>query len=87
MRRVPGMTGGGGRPQVRVGAVMAARQFIDAYEADQLDQIKPLIPSLLDQIFKLMQEVCPPAATARAPCPAPRVLERPLSPGQHQGCS
>jgi len=42
---------------VRVGAVMAARQFIDAYDTDEVDQIKPLIPSLLDEIFKLMQEV------------------------------
>lgn len=50
--------------QVRVDAVMAARSFIDAYSEDAVEEIKGLVPALLDQIFKLMAEVRP-----RSPAP------------------
>lgn len=42
---------------VRVGAVMSARFFIDAYDSDNLHAVKSLIPTLLDKVFKLMTEV------------------------------
>ncbi len=36
---------------------MATRAYIDSYSAESVDEIKGLIPALLDQIFKLMAEV------------------------------
>ena len=38
-------------------AVAALRNLVDAFHADDLSNIKPLIPSLLNQLFALMQEV------------------------------
>ena len=38
-------------------AVVALRNFIDKYDAEDLQQVKPLIPQLLDVFFQLMQEV------------------------------
>ena len=43
--------------QVRVDAVAALRNLMDAYGEDHLDEIKPHIPNLLDQLFRLMAEV------------------------------
>lgn len=43
--------------QVRVDAVVALRQIVDAYSEDHLDEMKPHLPVLLDQLFKLMAEV------------------------------
>ena len=43
--------------QVRVDAVVALRSFIDAFDTEGLQQVKPLIPQLLDVFFQLMQEV------------------------------
>ena len=43
--------------QVRVDAVAALRNLVDAFHADDLPSIKPLIPSLLNQLFALMAEV------------------------------
>ncbi|GJP29120.1 hypothetical protein CLOM_g11308 [Closterium sp. NIES-68] len=40
---------------VRVDAVVALRSFVDACE--DLDQLRPIIPHLLDDFFKLMHEV------------------------------
>ncbi|CAI5517143.1 unnamed protein product, partial [Closterium sp. Naga37s-1] len=40
---------------VRVDAVVALRSFVDACE--DLDQLRPIIPNLLDDFFKLMHEV------------------------------
>ena len=45
------------RWQVRVDAVAALRSLVDAFHADDLPSIKPLIPSLLNQLFALMAEV------------------------------
>lgn len=45
--------------QVRVDAVVALRSFIDAFDTEGLQQVKPLIPQLLDVFFQLMQEVQP----------------------------
>lgn len=45
--------------QVRVDAVVALRSFIDAFDTEGLQQVKPLIPQLLDVFFQLMQEVTP----------------------------
>ena len=42
---------------MRVDAVVALRSFIDAFDAEGLQQVKPLIPQLLDVFFQLMQEV------------------------------
>ncbi|DBB04276.1 hypothetical protein WJX77_005934 [Trebouxia sp. C0004] len=42
---------------VRVDAVVALRSFIDAFDTEGLQQVKPLIPQLLDVFFQLMQEV------------------------------
>ena len=38
-------------------AVVALRNFIDGYDEEGLQQVKPLIPQLLDVFFQLMQEV------------------------------
>ncbi len=46
--------------QVRVDAVVALRSFIDAFDTEGLQQVKPLIPQLLDVFFQLMQEVSLP---------------------------
>lgn len=43
--------------QVRVDAVAALRSLVDAFHEDDLPSIKPLIPSLLNQLFALMAEV------------------------------
>ena len=45
------------RAQVRVDAVAALRNLVDAFHADDLHTIKPLVPSLLNQLFALMAEV------------------------------
>ena len=37
--------------------MVALRSFIDAFDAEGLQQVKPLIPQLLDVFFQLMQEV------------------------------
>ena len=39
-------------------AVVALRSFIDAFDTDGLQQVKPLIPQLLTVFFDLMREVC-----------------------------
>ena len=39
-------------------AVSALRNLVDAFHKDNLPSIKPLIPSLLNQLFALMNEVC-----------------------------
>lgn len=44
--------------QVRVDAVAALRNLVDAFHKDDLPSIKPLIPNLLNQLFALMNEVC-----------------------------
>lgn len=59
--------------QVRVDAVVALRSFIDAFDSDGLQQVKPLIPQLLDVFFQLMQEVsaskiCPTHDTTSLCC-------------------
>ena len=46
--------------QVRVDAVVALRNLVEAYHKDDLDAIKPLVPSLLDQLFALMKEASSP---------------------------
>ena len=43
--------------QVRVDAVAALRNLVDAFHKDDLPNIKPLIPNLLNQLFALMNEV------------------------------
>ena len=48
---------GAGPVQVRVDAVAALRSLVDAFHEDDLPSIKPLIPSLLNQLFALMAEV------------------------------
>jgi len=45
-------------PQVRVDAVVALRCFVDAFSEQEAAALKPLIPALLDEFFKLMNEVC-----------------------------
>ena len=52
--------------QVRVDAVVALRSFIDAFDTEGLQQVKPLIPQLLDVFFQLMQEVSLPRLTLLA---------------------
>lgn len=42
---------------MRVDAVAALRNLVDAFYADDLPSIKPLIPQLLNQLFALMAEV------------------------------
>ena len=37
--------------------MVALRSFIDAFDTEGLQQVKPLIPRLLDVFFQLMQEV------------------------------
>ncbi len=41
-------------------AVVALRNFIDAFDEGHIDTVKPLIPQLLDSVFNLMQQVSPP---------------------------
>lgn len=43
--------------QVKVDATMALRNFIEEYEEEDIGALKPLIPQLLNEIFKLMSEV------------------------------
>ena len=43
--------------QVRVDAVVALRCFVDAFSEAEAAALKPLIPALLDEFFKLMNEV------------------------------
>lgn len=38
-------------------AVVALRSFIDAFDSEGLQQVKPLIPQLLEVFFHLMQQV------------------------------
>lgn len=65
---------GAGLVQVRVDAVAALRSLVDAFHEDDLPSIKPLIPSLLNQLFALMAEVrsslwtLHPAPLQRNPC-------------------
>eukprot|EP00891_Asterochloris_glomerata_P009638 jgi/Astpho2/9638/fgenesh1_pm.00146_%23_24_t len=42
---------------VRVDAVVALRNFIDAFDEGHIDTVKPLIPQLLDSVFNLMQQI------------------------------
>ena len=56
--------------QVRVDAVVALRSFIDAFDSEGLQKVKPLIPQLLDVFFQLMQEVQPLLAALPAALPA-----------------
>ena len=42
---------------MRVDAVAALRQLVDAYDEGHLDEMKPHLPTLLDQLFSLMSEV------------------------------
>ena len=44
-------------------AVVALRSFIDAFDTEGLQRVKPLIPQLLDVFFQLMQEVSLPKLT------------------------
>lgn len=53
-----------GWPQVRVDAVAALRNLVDAFNADDLPSIQPLIPALLNQLFALMAEARAPADSA-----------------------
>jgi hypothetical protein len=46
-----------GRAQVRVDAVAALRNLVEAFDDDHLDSIKPLLPELLNLLFALMVEV------------------------------
>ena len=48
--------------QVRVDAVAALRNLVEAFDDDHLDSIKPLLPELLNLLFALMVEV------TAAPC-------------------
>ena len=41
-------------------AVVALRSFVDAFSEEEVAAIKPLIPQLLDEFFKLMNEAQPP---------------------------
>lgn len=43
--------------QVRVDAVAALRNLVEAFDDDHLDSIKPLLPELLTLLFALMVEV------------------------------
>ena len=43
--------------QVKVDATMALRPFMEEYEEEDIAALKPLIPQLLNEIFKLMSEV------------------------------
>ena len=43
--------------QVRVDAVAALRNLVEAFDDDHLDSIKPLLPELLNLLFALMVEV------------------------------
>lgn len=43
--------------QVRVDAVIALRSIVEAYSDEHLDDMKPHLPSLLEQLFRLMSEV------------------------------
>jgi len=43
--------------QVRVDAVAALRNLVEAFDDDHLDSIKPLLPELLNLLFGLMVEV------------------------------
>ena len=45
--------------QVRVDAVVALRNLVEAYDEDHLADIKPHIAGLLDHLFRLMAEVSP----------------------------
>jgi hypothetical protein len=45
------------RPQVRFDAAVAARHFLEAYCDEDLDQLKPHVAELLNELFKLMDEV------------------------------
>jgi hypothetical protein len=42
----------------RVDSVVALRTFVDAMQ--DLDDLRPILPHLLDELFRLMSEVCPP---------------------------
>ena len=45
-------------------AVVALRSFVEAFSEEEVAAIKPLIPQLLDEFFKLMNEVlCPSHST------------------------
>jgi len=37
--------------------VVALRGFVEAFSEEEVAAIKPLIPALLDEFFKLMNEV------------------------------
>ncbi len=57
--------------QVRVDAVAALRNLVEAFDDDHLDSIKPLLPELLNLLFALMVEVVRAAALlqpAASPC-------------------
>ena len=42
-------------------AVAALRQIVEAYNEEHLHEMKSHLPTLLDQLFKLMHEVRPPS--------------------------
>jgi hypothetical protein len=44
-----------------VDAVVALRCFVDAFSDQEAAALKPLIPALLDEFFKLMNEVALPS--------------------------
>ena len=58
--------------QVKVDATMALRLFVEEYEEEDIGALKPLIPQLLNEIFKLMSEVCSLLNTLQCSCLAPR---------------
>ena len=57
--------------KVRVDAVAALRNLVEAFDDDHLDSIKPLLPELLNLLFALMVEVmaapCRPCQCCRVP--------------------
>ena len=58
--------------QVRVDAVAALRNLVEAFDDDHLDSIKPLLPELLNLLFALMVEVM------TAPCRSCQFCQMPV---------
>lgn len=67
-------------------AVAALRNLVDAFHADDLHSIKPLVPSLLNQLFALMAEVGTPFFWEMWKCLAQSsaAVLTPPEVGQHQ---
>lgn len=43
---------------VRMDAAVSVRSFLDAVEEENLDELRPLVPRLLNQFLALSNEVC-----------------------------